>query len=151
MAAVPKLVEFHKAAIGGTAFDGLRNNGITTAGTREAGGFGEGTEFNSNIFGALDFIDGAGDIVFCDIGSISSVKEDYRFIFMGIIHPFFQFCAGKCGAGRIIGAAKVNHIHALFGQCRSKIVAGIAGQVGDTFKVAILLQCARTACHNIGV
>ena len=93
MTAIPELVELDERSIGGLAFYGLRDDGVAAAGSREAGCLGEGTEFDGYVLGALNLIDGAGNILFGDIGSIGSVEQDDGLVLTGIVDPFRQLSA----------------------------------------------------------
>jgi hypothetical protein len=54
---------------------------------------GEGTELDGYVLGALNLIDGAGNILFGDIGRIGSVEQDDGLVLTGIVDPFRQLSA----------------------------------------------------------
>ncbi|MPM79187.1 hypothetical protein SDC9_126220 [bioreactor metagenome] len=69
-----------------------------------------------------------GHVVILDIRFICRIEEYQTFVFQCPIHPFFKFRSGHHRPGRIVGIAKVDHIHSSRGNLRKKSTVSGAGE-----------------------
>ena len=135
LTAVPKRMQAVTAAP-----ELLGDHRVAAARAGKAGGFGERAQFDRTFPRTVYGKDRARTVV-CDKGFIGRVIEDHRVVFQGVFYPRLQLLCAVCGAGRVIGRAKIDDVRldAFIGH-GEKVVFLIGSRINDA-----------PACHDVRV
>ena len=137
----PHFVQFHFLAAFGFAYQCVRYNSITTAGTGKAGSFGQRAQLNSTFFSVFDNKNAARNCRISYECFISSIIKDYCIIFQCISNPFFQLFFSINSTGRVIRRAQINYVSLhIFVRHRQKIIFRLAFHINNV-----------AAAHYVGI
>ncbi len=127
------------------------DHGEGAAGAGESRGLGEATEFQGHLAGAWNLEDAVGQARIAHERLVGRIEEDDRLVLLGPGHPARKRCARHHGAGRVIGRAEIDKVHAGFGQGRIESVLRGGGQVDQARVAAFVVGRAGAARHHVGV
>jgi len=151
VAARPERVDPLLAAVGGVAFERLRDHDVGATDAGEAPVLGKAAELHRALVRSLDLENGTGNGGFLNEGLVGGIVEDDGLVRAGVGNPGGELLPGCGRSGGVVRVAEVNEIDLLIGDRGDKLICRRAGQVDEPGVGAFFIGVTGVAGHDVGV